>query len=154
MMNRIMGIAAASKRVAFVCLHDGSLMDWGIVGQHANWKGNLVGSVQSTLTRLKPQIVVTEDCNTGCRKGRRTRTLIASLAELASHNTVHDIAIARPRHHRSKYEEAIELLSFYPELRAYAPQSRRTTGGWENKSMIVFEALALADAIYVQQSLN
>lgn len=137
-MNRIMGIAAASNRIAFVCLHDGNLIGWGIFGQHSNWKENLVGSVQSILTWLRPRVVVTEDCDAGCRKGRRTRTLIASLAALASHNTVHYIANARPRNHRSKYEEVIELLSFYPELGSYAPRRKRRTGGCKNNSMITF----------------
>lgn len=147
-------MAVASNRIAFVCLHKGRIIDWGIFVQPSRGKIESIGRMQSILYRLKPEIVVTEDCGAACRKGDRSRAIIASLTELASHNAVLDISIPRPRYYRSKYEESAELLNVYPELKTYAPRHKRKTGGWENKSMIIFEALALADAVYRRQTLQ
>jgi len=80
-------------------------------------------------------------------KGQRTKALICAIAELASHNPVLDVSVPRPRSFPSKYEEAQALAKGYPELLGYLPKHRRRIFDFEPRSMVLFEALALADAV-------
>ncbi len=54
----------------------------------------LVTFVQELINELKPDVVVTEKCTDGCRKGKRTKSLIHAAAEIASHNEA-DAAVSR-----------------------------------------------------------
>ena len=102
---------------------------------------------QKLINTLRPGVVVTEKRTTGCRKGQRIRALIRSLAELASHNSVLDVAVMRPRRFPSKYQEDLALVDSYPEMTGYLPKQRRRIFDHEPRSMTLFEALALADQV-------
>lgn len=143
----VLAIAVASGKIGHVYLSGGKLQDWGIAVQAAQSSGDLVGYVQDLINKLKPDALVTEKCDDGCRKGENTRSLISAVAELASHNPVLDVAVSRPRNYASKYEEAEALASQYPETAAYLPKQRRRIFDFEPRNMILFEALALADEV-------
>ena len=53
----------------------------------------------------------------------------------------------RPRGYQSKYDEAEALAAQYPESAVYLPKQRRRIFDFEPRSMVLFEALALADAV-------
>jgi len=143
----VLAIAVASGKVGYVYLSGGRLQDWGIALKATRSSGDLVGHVQELINELRPDVVVTEKRTTGCRKGQRTKDLIRSIAELASHNTVLDVSVPRPRSYPSKYEEAEVLARVYPEVAGYLPKQRRRVFDFEPRSMVLFEALALADAV-------
>ena len=102
----ILAIAVASGKAGYVYLSDGTLQDWGITVKAAKTGSDLVGFAQGLINDLRPDVVVTEDCGKGSRKGANTRRLIQSVVELASHNAVLDVAVPRLRRYPSKYEEA------------------------------------------------
>ncbi len=143
----VLAIAVASSKVGYVYLSDGKLQDWCTAVKAAQSSGDLVGYVQELINTLKPDVIVTEKCDTDCRKGTKSKTLIGAVAELASHNSVLDVAVSRPRSFPSKYDEADALVEQYPEIAAYLPKQRRRIFDFEPRNMILFEALALANEV-------
>ena len=143
----VLAFAVASGKVGYVYIADGMLQDWGITVKAAQDGSQLVGFAQGLITNLRPNIVVTENTGHGSRKGAHTKRLIRSLAELASHNCVLDVSVNRPRTFPSKYEEADALAAQYPEMLGYLPAQKRSILDFEPRSMVLFEALALAEEI-------
>ena len=108
---------------------------------------DLVAFVQGLINELQPDVVVSEKCDRGCRKRGKTLELIASIAELASHNMVLDVSVSRPRAFASKYDEAASLVAEYPDLIGYLPKLKRRIFDFEPRAMVLFEALALAKQV-------
>ncbi|NBB81347.1 MAG: hypothetical protein GVY36_18220, partial [Verrucomicrobia bacterium] len=125
-------------------LQDSHLVDWGIAIKAVKSASEFVGFVQTLINELKPDIVVTEKITETCRKGKRARSLISAIADIASHNPVLDVSVERPRGFPSKYEEAEYLVRKHPELIGYAPKQKRRLFDFEPRGMVLFEALALA----------
>ena len=144
---RVLSIAVASGRAGYVYLVGGQLCDWGITVRAAKSATELAGFVQSLINELKPDVVVTEKCDEECRKGIRSRKLIQTIAETASHNYVLDVSVTRPRTYPSKYEEAEQLAKRYPDVAGYLPERKRRIFDFEPRGMIIFEALALAERV-------
>ena len=144
---RVLSVAVSSGRVGYVFLDGTRLIDWAVTTTVSGKTGELVAFVQELINTFKPDVVVTEKCDATCRKGTRSKHLIASIAELASHNYVLDVAVPRPRVFQSKYEEAKGATQRYPDLIGYLPRRKRRFFEFEPRNMIVFEALALAEAV-------
>lgn len=144
---RVLSIAVATGRVGYVFLEGTQLLDWAVTTRVSKQSADLVGFVQELINTLKPDVVVTEKCDEESKKGTRAKRLISSIAELASHNYVLDVAVPRPRKFPSKYEEAEELVSRHPDLAGYLPKQKRRFFDFEPRNMTVFEALALAEAV-------
>jgi hypothetical protein len=140
----ILAFAVASGKVGYVFLQKGQLLDWGITVKAAGSSADLVEFAQSLINERAPDVVVSEDCTKNCRKGKKSKRLIRSLAELASHNTVLDVSVARPHVFQSKYEEAQALAKDHPEIAGYLPTHKRRIFDFEPRGMVMFEALALA----------
>lgn len=143
----VLAIAVASGKAGYVFLKGDKLQDWGITVKAAKSGSDLVEFVQGLVNDLQPDVVVTEHCGTGCRKGKKVQALIRSIARLASHNTVLDISVDRPRTFPSKYEEAKALAAAHPEIAGYLPTEKRRIFDFEPRGMVLFEALALAMAV-------
>ena len=143
----VLAVAVASGKVGYVLLHNGTLQDWGITVKAAKNGSELVGFVQNLINEFRPDVVVSEDCVQGCRKGANTKRLIRSIAELASHNAVLDVSVERPHSFQSKYEEAEVLAKRHPEITGYLPSRKRRIFDFEPRSMVLFEALALAEQV-------
>ncbi|MEL6465496.1 MAG: hypothetical protein AAFQ58_11055 [Pseudomonadota bacterium] len=144
---RVLSLAVSSGRVGYVFLEGTQLLDWAVTTTVSGKATDLVAFVQELINTLKPDVVVTEKCDQNCRKGSRSRQLIASIAELASHNYVLDVAVSRPRVFQSKYEEAESAVGRHPDLIGYLPEKKRQFFEFEPRNMIVFEALALAEEV-------
>ena len=145
--GRVLSVAVVSTRAGHVVFHDGKLVDWGISRKAAKSAPDLVGFMQERINALKPTVVVTEAVDDRSRKGPRVKGLIASIAAIASHNEVLDVSVARPRTFPSKYEEAVALAGRFPEIRGYLPNRKRRNHDFEPQGMIIFEAIALAEAV-------
>ncbi|WP_299919336.1 hypothetical protein [uncultured Roseobacter sp.] len=143
----VLAIAVASGKAGYVFLQDGKLQDWGITVKAVKSGTDLVGFVQGLINELKPDVVVTEHCGENCRKGKNSRSLIGSIAQLASHNMVLDVSVDRPRTYPSKYEEAEALAALHPEIAGYLPDRKRRIFDFEPRGMVLFEALALAEEV-------
>lgn len=144
---RVLSVAVASGRAGYVFLDGTQLVDWGIAVKATKTASELVAFVQKLINDLRPDVVVTEKCDEDCKKGSRAKRLIKSITELASHNYVLDVSIARPRHYLSKYEEAEDLVSRHKDIVGYLPEKRPKFYDFEPRNMIIFEALALAEAV-------
>ncbi|MEM7525014.1 MAG: hypothetical protein AAF360_14910 [Pseudomonadota bacterium] len=144
---RVLAVAVASGRAGYVLLRGNELIDWGVAQKATRSGSELVGYVQKLIGDLKPDVVVTERCDETCRKGGRSRRLIQAVAALASHNGVLDVSVRRPREHASKYEEAAAFAARFPDVRGYLPKRKRRIFDFEPKGLIIFEALALAEAV-------
>ncbi|MEO0636544.1 MAG: hypothetical protein AAFY73_07840 [Pseudomonadota bacterium] len=142
-----MAIAVASGKAGYVLLQGQQLLDWGIAIKAVKSGSDFVGYVQSLINDLQPDVVVTEKITPACRKGRNTKSLIQSITELASHNPVLDVTIERPRLFQTKYDEANYLAGKHPEVMGYAPKRKRRLFDFEPRGMVLFEALALAEAV-------
>ena len=142
---KVLSVAAANGRTGYVFLSEGELRDWGISVKAAKNASYLVEWLQDLINYLQPDVVVTEKISGACRKGRRTKRMICTLAEIAAHNYVLDVSVERQRHHSSKYEEAAMLADRYPELAGWLPKKRRYFES-EPRNTIIFEAMALAEA--------
>lgn len=146
---KILAIAVASGRAGYVFLSGGQLCDWGISVKAVKTTTDVAGFVQTLIIELRPDVIVTEKCDEACRKGKTARQHIRAIAETASHNYVLDVAVPRPRIHSSKFEEAVAFAKRYPEVAGYLPERKRRIFDFEPRSMIIFEALALAEAIII-----
>lgn len=144
---RVLSIAVASGRAGYVLLQGGNLLDWGITVKAVKTGTDLVGFMQELITRFRPDVVVTEATEKRSRKGPRTKELIRSIAILASHNGVLDVSVPRPRAYPSKYEEADAIAARYPHVQGYLPDRKRRVFDFEPRGMIIFEAIALAEAV-------
>lgn len=144
---RVLSVAVASGRVGYVFFEGTQLLDWAVTTTVSGKSSDLVAFVQELINSLKPDVVVTEKCDAGCRKGRRARRLIASVAELASHNYVLDVAVPRPRRFPSKHEEAEDAVRRHPDLVGYLPKRKRRFFEFEPRNLLVFEAVALAEVV-------
>ena len=144
---RVLSVAVSTGRVGYVFLEGTQLLDWAVTTTVSGKATDLVAFVQELINTLKPDVVVTEKCDEKCRKGSRSRRLIASIAELASHNYVLDVAVTRPRVFQSKYEEAESAVTRHPDLIGYLPEKKRRFFETEPRNMIVFDALALAEEV-------
>ncbi len=144
---RVLSIAVASGRAGYVYLQGTEILDWGIAMKAVKSASDLVGFVQELINELQPDVVVTEKCTDGCRKGKRTKGLIGSVAALASHNGVLDVSVERPRAFPSKYEEAHYLAGKHPEVAGYLPKRKRRLFDFEPRGMVIFEAIAMAEAV-------
>lgn len=151
---RVLAVAVASGKAAYVYLENKQLVDWRIITKATKSGADLVGYMQGVINDSRPEVVVTESCGSACRKGRRTQALIQSIAELASHNTVLDISVPLPRTHPSKYEAAKALAAQHPVIVSYLPGQKRRIFDFEPRSMILFEALALAEHVYAPRQEN
>ena len=144
---RVLSIAVASGRAGYVLMQGSQLLDWGITVRAVKTGTELVGFVQELISRFQPDVVVTEVTDERSRKGTRTKSLIRSIAEIASHNAVLDVSVERPRYYPSKYEEAEVLVERYPDVRGYLPERKRRIFDFEPRGMVIFEAIALAEAV-------
>lgn len=144
---KVLSVAVSSGRVGYVFLEGTQLLDWAVTTTVTGNSTDLVEFVQELINTLQPNVVVTEACSKGCKKGKRSRQLIASITELASHNYVLDVQVPRPRVFQSKYEEAESAVGRHPDLIGYLPKKKRRFFEFEPRNMIVFEALALAEEV-------
>lgn len=144
---KVLAVAVATGRASFVYLEGAELRDWGISMKAVTGTKNIVSYVQTLIIKFRPDVIVTEKCEEGCRKGKRTKNLIRSAAEIASHNEVLDVSVDRPRQFPSKYEEAQHLVSRHPALAGHLPRRKRRIFDFEPRGMVIFEALAMAERV-------
>jgi len=143
---RILACAAARRRVAYVFLVCGRVRDWRVSEKAARSPQDAAEQVQTWINELKPEVLVTERIDEGCRKSARTRAIIRAIANTAAHNPVLDVSTRHVRAYRNKYEEAEALAALHPEIRAWLPGKRRFFDH-EPRNIVLFEALALAQSV-------
>jgi hypothetical protein len=140
---RILSVAVASGRIAYVYLIGNRLMDWRVSDRASESEDEAAKSVARWIETLQPDVVVTEDVLGAKRKGYRSKDLIAAVARVASRSQLLDVSVIREQLYPNKYVEAKALVEQYPDLRPWLP-FRRLLLDNEHRNTVIFEALALA----------
>ena len=141
--KRVLAVAVASGKVAYVFLIDGRLKDW-----HCSRTASLSGPkgrslLRRSVARFEPDLVVTEDPFKPTRKsGSSKDVLFALVQELTDSATPHHL-VQRDQQFANKYDEAQALAKRFPAIAPWLPKTPRI---WEAEpvSAIYFEALSMA----------
>ncbi len=147
---KLLAFSAATGRVGSVFFIGKRLMDWQMSGKAAHDGNGAAAHAQRLIDRYQPDIVVTQDLRSAGSKGARSHNVTAAIAQTAADNDLLHVAIPRPRTFDNKYAEAEMLAERYPEVAAWKPQKRRTFDN-EPRNTVLFEALALAEAVIDQR---
>lgn len=140
---RMLAVAAASGRIAYVYLIGNRLMDWRISDKASDSEAEAAKSAARWIETLQPDVVVTEDTLGAKKKGRRTKEIIAAVAAVAASAELLDVSVVREQLFPNKYAEAKALAETYPDLKPWLPYRRLLLDN-EHRNTVLFEALALA----------
>ncbi len=141
-----LSFAVATNKAAYIFMEKDQVYDWGVTVEAAKSEGGIAGFADVLITKLQPDVVVTEKCDAQCRKGERSRALIAAIAECASQYQLYDVSVPRPQSFLTKYDKAVHLAQKHPEVAGYLPARKRRIWESEPRGMMIFEAIALAEA--------
>lgn len=139
----MLAVAAASGRVGYVFLVNGTLYSWQLSRKAAQGPEDAARLTKSWIDRLHPTVVVTEKITKRCRKGKTVQALIEAIARVAEHEPLFDVSVPRQCRYANKYVEAEALVDRFPELRPRLPKPRKLWDS-EPRNTTIFEALALA----------
>ena len=121
--KRLLAVAVASGKMAYVFLIDGQLKDW-----HCSRAASLSppkgrSLLRGAVARLEPDFVVTEDPFKPTRKyGSSKETLHALTQELIDSATPHQL-VQRDQQFANKYEEAQALAKRFPGIEPWLPKT-------------------------------
>jgi hypothetical protein len=149
--NRLLALSACHDRLAYVFFIGHDLKDWRISRFAARSPVTASAFAEKYIHFLKPEVVVTEAFHGSSIKGDHTRALIAAMATVAEYEPVLDITMTRPRAFANKYDEAEALADRYPVIAKWKPARRRFFDN-EPRNTVLFDALALADALIANRS--
>ena len=140
---RVMGIAVASGRIAYVVLEGDRLLDWDVSQAASKSPERASTKAAEWIGLLKPEAVISEAPGSNPRKRGATIALMEAVHKAAQDSDAISITTTKVRHHKDKYREARALAQEYPEL---LPRLAKKPACWlaEPRRMILFEALALA----------
>ena len=141
--RRILSIAIASGKMAYVFLIDGQLKDWQCSRGASLASPKARSLLRTAMARLEPDLVVTEDPFLPTRKyGKSVEVLRAFVQELTDSAVPHKL-VRRDHDFANKYEEAQALAKRFPPIEPWQPKSPKI---WEAEPIntIYFEALAMA----------
>lgn len=143
---RLLAVAAASGRIAYVYLIGNRLMDWRISDRASASETEAAKSAARWIETLRPDVVVTENADAAKKKGLHTKRIIAAIAEVAARADLLDVSVVREQTFPNKYAEAKALAERYPDLKPWLPYRRLLLDN-EHRNTVIFEALALAQVI-------
>lgn len=143
MARRLLSIAAASGRVAYVYLEKHQLVDFALSYKASETPTDAARYARKWIELLNPDVVITEKITKHSNKGDNTRALIGAMAREAANHELKDISVVRLQHYPNKYVEAEVYVKRYPDLHAVQPRRPKI---WESEpaNMTYFEAIALA----------
>jgi hypothetical protein len=141
--KRILSVAVASGKVAYIFLIDGRLKDWQCsrAASLSAPKGRSL--LRRAVARFEPDLVVTEDPFKPTRKsGSSLEILNALVQELTDSATPHHL-VHRTQQFANKYDEALALAKRFPAITPWLPKTPKI---WEAEPVnaIYFEALSMA----------
>lgn len=143
--NRVLAIAAATGRVAYVFFIGNELKDHGLSKKASLSPEDAAGVAQGWINDTGPDVVVTEN-TTRTLKGEKTQRLIGAIKRTSSLNDLLDVQVIRPRRFDTKYDEAAELAKRYPDIANRLPTERPFYDP-EPRDTVFIDALVLAEEV-------
>ena len=143
--NRVLAIAAASQRVAYVFFTGTQLRDFGLSKKASKSTVEAAGTAQHWINRTCPDVVVTERIS-DTLKGENAQSLIEAIQRTAAQNELLDVMIQRPRRFDTKYDEGTELAKRYPAMAHRIPVYRPFYDP-EPRDAVFIDALVLAEEV-------
>jgi hypothetical protein len=154
---RVLAIDPIPKGAAFAVFEgEWSLLDWGFkTGGNGRCQG-FSERIQGLITRYEPDVMVLEDVEgKGSHRRLPAQRMIASLQKLANGNGLScellsrgDVRAAFPLGRQTKRGIAEEIALRFPELRETLPPTRKWFESGEDERMSVFDAAAMALALF------
>jgi len=141
--QRVLSVAVASGKIAYVFLINGELKDWQCSRSASLSPSKGRSFLRKATIRLEPNLVVAEDPYRPTRKyGSSLGVLYALVQELVDSAKPHTL-VQRSQRFANKYEEAKVLAQRFPEIAPWLP---RTPKIWEAEPVnaVYFEALSMA----------
>lgn len=141
---KVLALAVASKRIAFVFLIGGQLKDWKYSRSCRKSVAAARSFLRIAVLTYEPDLVVIENPMGHTRKTGRSRAILQGLAQELSDSATPHALVERKSTHRNKYLQAKELAERHPLIKTWLPQKPRI---WQTEptAMIYFEALAMAE---------
>ena len=141
--QRLLSVAVAYGKIAYVFLIDGELKDWQSSKEASLEPARGRSFLRRAVMRLEPDFVVTEDPFGPTRKRGKSRSVLYALTqELTDSAMVHRL-IRRDQSFANKYAEARALAERFPAIAPWLPKTPKL---WmsEPRNTIYFEALSMA----------
>ena len=141
--KRVLAVAVASGKVAYIFLIDGELKDWHCSRAASLSAPNGRSLLRRAVARFEPDLVATEDPFKPTRKsGNSLEILNALVQELTDSAAPHHL-VQRDQQFTNKYDEAKALTKRFPAIAPWLPKTPKI---WEAEpvSAIYFEALSMA----------
>lgn len=113
--QRLLSVAVASRKIAYVLLIDGRLKDWLLsrAGGMSAPKGR--SFLRMAIARNKPDLVVIENPFGTTRKHGTSREILLALAQELEDGGVTHRLVTRKQAHANKYDEAVALAQQFPK---------------------------------------
>jgi len=141
--KRVLAVAVASGKLAYVFLIDGRLKDWHCsrVASLSPPRGRSL--LRTAGGRLEPDLVIIEDPFKPTRKYGSSKEILHALAQELMENATPHRLIQRDQQFANKYVEAQALAKRFPGIAPWLPKTPKI---WEAEpvSAIYFEALSMA----------
>ena len=146
-----MSVSAGSGRLAYVLLVGNDVKTWGLCRKDARSPEAAASRLRLWLAERDPDIIITEHPESDGRKGKRTRSILRELCQVAADQAALNIEVKRLRLYTSKYAEAAALARLYPTVASIVPAKRRP---WESepRGITIFEALSLAHQVLAKET--
>lgn len=143
---KVLSVAAATGRVAYVYLEDGIPRRWGMSRKAAKDTQNAARIVQSWIDDCSPDLMISESPKTAVRKGLCIKSVLETIGCLFDKAEGLNVQMTRHQSYQNKFDEAKALAGKYPTLRHLCPQQPPI---WmpEPRNTSYFEALSLVEQI-------
>jgi predicted exporter len=155
--NRYLAIHPTTNGLGYVVLEeDTSLIKWGAYSARRDKNQNCLLMLATLINRYDPTIVVLEARDSHDRKRtERIRQFISQAKSYVRRNGIVVRSVQRRQVQKfferqgatTKYEIALCIVEWFPELSSYLPSKRKT---WESEypHMGMFEALAIGLTVF------
>ena len=151
---KVLAVAAANRRVGYAYFENNDLVYWTISTKAGEKPLDAVAVTQDLVTRFAPDVLISQQVTPTLTKSKNTKQVIAAIARTGKNNDLISVAVPRLRKHKNKYEEAESLAKIFPQVADYLPQPRQLHHSKEPRNTVLFEAIALAVALFEDEEQN
>ncbi len=141
--QRVLSVAARTKRIACVVIEDGLPITWDAVGKSIVTPDDAAKKLRQWIDDYRPDLLVSENPDTATKKGDVQIEILKAFATVGEDQPMRALVVRRRRKFKNVYEEAAAFGRQFPDLAGLVPRKAKP---WESEghNVVCFEALALA----------